>query len=135
MGWNSWDAYGMTISGDEFKRSVDWFHTHLQPFGWQYAIIDEGWYLKHPEKAGKPDQGFTIDDESRFIPDPARFPTGLKALADYTHAQGLKFGIHLVRGIPREAVEKICPSATAPTTRKTRPTPLTSAAGMTTTTA
>jgi alpha-galactosidase len=109
MGWNSWDAWGMTISGDQFKRSVDWLHTHLQPFGWQYAIIDEGWYLQHPEKAGKPGQGFTIDASSRFIPDPKRFPGGLKELADYTHAQGMKFGIHLVRGIPREAVDKNLP--------------------------
>ena len=50
MGWNSWDAYGLTISGDEFQRSVDWFHAHLQPFGWQYVIVDEGWYLQHPER-------------------------------------------------------------------------------------
>ena len=109
MGWNSWDAWGMTITGEQFKQSVDWLHAHLQQYGWQYAIIDEGWYLQHPEKAGKPGQGFTIDSTSRFIPDPGRFPGGLKALADYTHAQGMKFGIHLVRGIPREAVEKNLP--------------------------
>jgi hypothetical protein len=113
MGWNSWDAYGLTINEQEFKANVAWFHQHLQPFGWRYVVVDEGWYLAHPENAGKKgaDPGFTISSDGLYQPATDRFPTGLKTLADSAHAMGLKFGIHIIRGIPREAVEKNTPIA------------------------
>jgi alpha-galactosidase len=113
MGWNSWDSYGLTISEDEFKANVDWFHQHLQPFGWQYVVVDEGWYLVHPENADKKgaDEGYTLSSEGLYLPAANRFPSsaadhGLTKLASYAHGLGLKFGIHIVRGIPKEAVEK-----------------------------
>jgi hypothetical protein len=113
LGWNSWDSYGLTITADEFKRNVDWFDQHLKPAGWEYVVVDEGWYLAHPENAAVKgaDQGFTIDANGRYIPAESRFPGGLKALADYAHAKGLKFGIHIIKGIPREAVAKNLPIA------------------------
>ena len=113
MGWNSWDSYGLTITEPQFKQNVEWFHERLQPSGWHYVVIDEGWYLAHPEK---PDQGYTMDANGRYSPAPDRFPSaendrGFTALADYVHSLGLKFGIHIIRGIPRQAVERNLPIA------------------------
>ncbi len=113
MGWNSWDSYGMTITEAEFKQNVGWFHAHLQPSGWQYVVIDEGWYLASPNKA---DQGYTLDANGRYIPAVNRFPSadrdrGFKPVADYVHSLGLKFGIHIIRGIPKEAVARNLPIA------------------------
>ncbi|HYK35978.1 glycoside hydrolase family 27 protein [Alloacidobacterium sp.] len=117
MGWNSWDSYGLTITEDQFKANVDWVNTHLKQFGWQYVVIDEGWYLQHPENAGTKgaDQGYTMDASGRYLPAANRFPSagnaGLKPIGDYVHSLGLKFGIHIIRGIPKEAVEKNLPIA------------------------
>jgi alpha-galactosidase len=118
MGWNSWDSYGLTITEDQFKANVAWFNQHLKPYGWQYVVIDEGWYLQHPENAGTKgaDQGYTLDSNGRYLPAPNRYPSsagdiGLKAVGDYVHSLGLKFGIHIIRGIPKEAVEKNLPIA------------------------
>ncbi|HUV95915.1 MAG TPA: glycoside hydrolase family 27 protein [Acidobacteriaceae bacterium] len=113
MGWNSWDSYGMTITEPEFKQNVGWLHAHLQPSGWRYVVIDEGWYLASPQKA---DQGYTLDSNGRYIPAVNRFPSadkdrGFKPLADYVHSLGLKFGIHIIRGIPKQAVARNLPIA------------------------
>lgn len=116
MGWNSWDSYGLTVTEAEFKANADWMAQHLKQFGWQYAVVDEGWYLQNPESGGKPAWQFTLDKTSRLIPAENRFPSaangaGFKAMADYTHSLGLKFGLHIIRGIPREAVAKNLPLA------------------------
>jgi alpha-galactosidase len=116
MGWNSWDSYGLTINETQFNANVDWFNKNLKAFGWQYVVIDEGWYLNHPENQGKPAWEYTLDKDGRYIPSESRFPSaangaGFKALADSVHALGLKFGIHIIRGIPKEAVEKNLPIA------------------------
>ncbi len=116
LGWNSWDSYGLTVTADEFKRNVDWFEQHLKPAGWEYVVVDEGWYLAHPENASTngADQGYTMDADGRYIPAESRFPGGLKALADDAHARGLKFGIHIIKGIPKQAVEKNLPIVGVP---------------------
>jgi hypothetical protein len=107
LGWNSWDSYGLSVTAQEWKSNVDWFHQHLQPAGWQYVVVDEGWYLAHPENAaGKGDQGYTVDEYGRYTPDIGRFPDGLTGLASYAHSLGLRFGIHIIRGIPKEAVQR-----------------------------
>jgi hypothetical protein len=111
MGWNSWDSCGLTITEAEYKSNADWMAKYLKQFGWEYAVVDEGWYLQNPESGGKPAWQFTLDEEGRFAPAPNRFPSaannaGFKPLADYVHSLGLKFGFHIIRGIPREAVEK-----------------------------
>ncbi|MGI4755765.1 MAG: glycoside hydrolase family 27 protein, partial [Janthinobacterium lividum] len=109
LGWNSWDSYGLSVTEAEWKSNVAWFHQHLQPAGWQYVVLDEGWYLAHPENAesqgGKGDQGYTLDANGEFVPATNRFPEGLAGLAKYSHGLGLKFGIHIIRGIPKLAVE------------------------------
>ncbi len=46
MGWNSWDSYSLTITEPQFKDNVQWLDKHLKSFGWQYVVIDEGWYLR-----------------------------------------------------------------------------------------
>jgi alpha-galactosidase len=110
MGWNSWDSYGLTVNEAEFKANVTWLHQHLQPLGWQYVVVDEGWYLKNPGQKGAA-QGFVMDDDGRYLPAENRFSSGFKPLADWVHQQGLKFGVHIIRGIPRQAVDKNLPIA------------------------
>ena len=113
MGWNSWDAYGLTITEQQFRDNVDVLAKTLKPFGWTYAVIDEGWFLKNPLERPTPDKlAYEIDANGRYIPVPERFPSALKTsgntgfatLGAYVHAQGLKFGIHIVRGIPRQSL-------------------------------
>jgi hypothetical protein len=110
MGWNSWDSYGLSITESEFRSNVDVLAEKLQPYGWNYAVVDEGWYLSNPEaKAGE--FKFTLDDNGRYTPAVNRFPSaangaGFKPIADYVHSRNLKFGIHIIRGIPREAVTR-----------------------------
>ena len=118
MGWSSWDSYGLTITEDQFKANVGWFNQHLKQYGWQYVVIDEGWYLQHPENAATKgaDQGYTLDKNGRYLPAPNRYQSsagdlGLRPIGDYVHSLGLKFGIHIIRGIPKEAVEKNLPIA------------------------
>jgi hypothetical protein len=115
MGWNSWDAYGLTIDEADFKANATVLAS-IQQYGWQYAVIDEGWYLENPLGADTASQKFVYDANGRLIPALNRFPdaangAGLKPLADWVHAQGLKFGIHLVRGIPRQSVAENKPIA------------------------
>ncbi|HXS12832.1 MAG TPA: glycoside hydrolase family 27 protein [Acidobacteriaceae bacterium] len=134
MGWNSWDAYGLTITEAQFRSNVAVLHDKLLPFGWRYAVIDEGWFFENPQDRPKPETlRYAIDAHGRYVPVPARFPsarssapavpgtkgkltatieeTSFKPLADWVHAQGLLFGIHIVRGIPRASVERNLPIA------------------------
>jgi alpha-galactosidase len=115
MGWNSWDAYGLTIDEADFKANVAVL-AGIKQYGWQYAVIDEGWYMEDPFGGKVEKDKFVFDGYGRLIPALNRFPdaasgAGLKPLADWVHKQGLKFGIHLVRGIPREDVRKNTPIA------------------------
>ncbi len=113
MGWNSWDSYGLSVTEKEFNSNVAVLANKLKPYGWMYAVVDEGWYLENPE--AKPGSfRFSVDAHGRYTPAIARFPSaqsevGFRALSDSVHARGLKFGIHIIRGIPREAVERNLP--------------------------
>jgi hypothetical protein len=116
MGWNSWDAYAQNITEAQVKENADFIAKNLKQYGWSYIVIDEGWYLPDPPTNGKPSSGFVMDDNGRYLPATSRFPsaarnTGFKSLGDYLHAQGLRFGVHLLRGIPKEAVQKNLPIA------------------------
>jgi alpha-galactosidase len=115
MGWNSWDAYGFTIDETDFKANTSVL-AGIERYGWQYAVIDEGWYMRNTSGKTLDDKQYLWDEDGLLIPDPARFPdaangAGFKPLADWVHAQGLKFGIHIVRGIPRQVVEENLPIA------------------------
>ena len=116
MGWNSWDAYGLTIREPDVRANADWMAAHLKSFGWQYIVVDEGWYLRNPESNGKPSWQFALGPDGLYLPAPSRFPSaaqgqGFKPLADYVHSLGLKFGIHIIHGIPRMAVMQDLPVA------------------------
>ena len=112
MGWNSWDSYGATIDEAGFKANAEVLAAKLKPFGYQYATIDIAWYVTNPSTDGNgKDAKLVLDSYGRVIPDVNRYPSaangaGFKPLAAYLHSLGLKFGIHILRGIPKSAVEQ-----------------------------
>lgn len=115
MGWNSWDAYGFTIDEADFKANATEL-AKLHAYGWTYAVIDEGWYMGNPLGDKLEHRDYVLDAHGLLIPSTKRFPSsgdgqGFKPLADWVHAQGLKFGIHIVRGIPKQAVTANLPIA------------------------
>ena len=120
MGWNSWDSYGTTVREAQVKANADWMAEHLAKYGWQYIVVDIQWY--EPNAQGhdyKPGAPLTMDEYGRLLPAVNRFPSaangaGFKPLADYVHGKGLKFGIHIMRGIPRQAVELNLPIKSTP---------------------
>ena len=115
MGWNSWDAYGTTIRENEVKANTDAMASKLAKYGWQYVVVDIEWYATNPKTHGYiPGGTVAMDKYGRFVPAPGRFPSsadgsGFEALAAYIHGKGLKMGIHIMRGIPRKAVEQNLP--------------------------
>ena len=115
MGWNSWDSYGPSIRENEVKANTDILASKMKPYGWQYIVVDIEWYQPDAHAHGYIPRGrVTLDAFGRFVPAPNRFPSaangaGFKPLADYVHSKGLMFGIHIMRGIPREAVDRNLP--------------------------
>jgi alpha-galactosidase len=82
MGWNSWNKFGCNVSEDMIKSMTDAIvKSGMKDAGYQYVVIDDCWQVSR-------------DKSGNIVPDPQRFPSGIKALADYVHAQGLKFGIY-----------------------------------------
>ena len=115
MGWNSWDAYGLTVNEADFKANATEL-AKLRPYGWTYAVIDQGWYMRNPLGDKLQSRDFVLDANGLLVPALNRFPSaadgqGFKPLADWVHAHGLKFGIHVVRGIPKQAVAAHAPIA------------------------
>jgi alpha-galactosidase len=111
MGWNSWDCYGPTVVESEVKANADYMAGHLKNFGWEYIVVDIRWYVANDKSGGynEKDPVYNIDKYGRFLPAVNRFPSssygkGFKPLADYIHNKGLKFGIHVMRGVPVIAV-------------------------------
>lgn len=116
MGWNSWDCYGPTVTESEVKANADYMASHLKKYGWEYVVVDIRWYVANDKSHGynETDPEYNIDAYGRFIPAVNRFPSaaggkGFKPLADYLHSKGLKFGIHIMRGIPVIAVQRGLP--------------------------
>jgi hypothetical protein len=115
MGWNSWDAYGLTIDEADFRANATVL-AGLRDYGWRYAVIDEGWYMENPFGDKVEARKYLWDGNGILIPAVSRFPSsangaGFKPLAAWVHSQGLKFGIHIVRGIPRQVVDENLPIA------------------------
>lgn len=116
MGWNSWDCYGPTVVEDEVKANTDYMAEKLAVYGWEYVVVDIRWFVEN-DKAGGYNQTnpiYVYDEWGRYTPALNRFPSaangvGFRALADYVHGKGLKFGIHLMRGLPKIAAEKKLP--------------------------
>jgi alpha-galactosidase len=117
MGWNSWDNFGLDITEAEFKAQVDYVSKNLKQYGYEYMVIDAGWYAPHlsalkgdPFYSGNLTKYSTnVDQYGRWIPAVNKFPSAkdgsFKDLADYVHSKGLKFGLHIQRGIPWSAIE------------------------------
>jgi alpha-galactosidase len=115
LGWNSWDAYGLTIDEADYRANATVL-AGLRQFGWEYAVIDEGWYMENPFGGNVEADKYVWDANGILIPAVSRFPSsaaaaGFKPLADWIHSKGLKFGIHIVRGIPRGVVKLNLPIA------------------------
>src|ERR1700761_7720162 len=110
MGWNSWDSYGLTINEAQLRANMVVMAAQLKEFGWQYVVVDEGWYLENPEIAAMPEKlRYTVNAQGQYEPAANRFPSsangaGFKGLSDVAHEDGLKFGIHILRGIPKQTV-------------------------------
>jgi hypothetical protein len=117
MGWNSWDCYGPSVIEDQVKANANYMATHLKQYGWEYIVVDIRWYVDNQKGGAYNDfkkSEFIIDEFGRYLPSPKRFPSsvngaGFKPLADYIHSKGLKFGIHIMRGVPVTAVNQKLP--------------------------
>lgn len=118
MGWNSYDYYDTTVTEEQVRANADYMAKNLKEYGWEYIVIDIEWYsndagTKREEYQYIPFGDNEMDEYGRFQPSPKRFPSsegglGFKPLADYIHSLGLKFGIHIMRGIPRQAAHNHC---------------------------
>jgi hypothetical protein len=115
MGWNSWNSFATTITEAQARETAGIMAAKLLPFGYDVFTVDIQWY--EPNAASytynaKPVPA--IDGNGRLLPAPNRFPSsagarGFAPLAAEVHGLGLKFGVHLMRGIPRLAVERNLP--------------------------
>ncbi len=123
MGWNSYDYYNTLVNEDQIKANADYMSKNLKDHGWEYIVIDIQWSDQNAGKRNKdgiqyiPFSQFSLDEYSRQIPAENRFPSskngaGFKPLADYIHSLGLKFGIHIMRGISRFAAHNHMPIKT-----------------------
>lgn len=115
LGWNSWDCYGAAVTEDEIRGNAAYMAQHLKDFGWSYITVDIQWYEPYANSSQyRPFVPLVMDEYSRLLPAENRFPSaangqGFKPLADYVHSLGLKFGIHIMRGIPRQAAHAATP--------------------------
>lgn len=113
MGWNSYDYYDTTVNEEQVRANADFMAKKLKEYGWEYIVVDIEWYsndagTKRDKFQYIPFGDVEMDEYGRMQPAPRRFPSsvggkGFRVLADYVHGLGLKFGIHIMRGIPRGA--------------------------------
>jgi alpha-galactosidase len=115
MGWNSWDCYGPSVTEAEVKAQADFMSARLAQYGWNTVVVDIQWFEPKAGAHGyRKDAELVIDRYGRLLPALNRFPSaangkGFKPLADYVHQKGLQFGIHIMRGIPRQAFSQNTP--------------------------
>lgn len=115
MGWSEFGAYGLAVTEEDFKANATVL-SDLRQYGWQLALIDAGWYVENPTGAKQEIRTYALDGNGRLTPAVNRFPSaadgaGFRPLADWLHRRGLKFGIHVMPGIPRQAVTANLPIA------------------------
>lgn len=109
FGWNSWDCFGASVTEDEVIANAEYMARNLREHGWQYVVIDAAWYVPSArESVYPPFDPVEMDEWGRFVPSIQRFPSatggaGFRPLADRIHALGLRFGLHMMRGVPRLA--------------------------------
>ena len=127
MGWNSYDCYGLSVTEKTVLESADYMSKHLLKYGWEYVVIDADWfnengpdgfdYIAHDTIPIHYE--YNMDGYGRLIPAVGKFPSsrngkGLKPMIDQIHAKGLKFGLHIMRGLPKKASVEKCPVLDAP---------------------
>ncbi len=115
MGWNSWDCFGAGVNQEQTLANASYMAEHLKSHGWNIITIDIQWYepLAHTDQY-RTGAVLEMDQNGRLLPAGNRFPLtkesrSFKPVGDALHAMGLKFGLHLLRGIPRQAVEQNLP--------------------------
>ena len=117
MGWNSYDAFGDNVVESEVLANARYVAEKLQPVGWDTVVVDYCWSdpgAHDNNRNARTDAPLAADNFGRLLPATNRFPSaadgaGFKPLADAVHALGLKFGIHVMRGIPRNSVKANLP--------------------------
>lgn len=111
MGWNSYDCYGCSANQRVVRTNLEAFAQKLKPAGYEYFVIDNGWFAEYVIEPG---EEFTrereatdirVDNHARQLPSKVSFHDGLKPVIDFAHSLGIKFGVHMMRGIPRKAVQ------------------------------
>ena len=119
MGWNSWDCFGSSVTEEEVVQNAEFLAAHLAPYGWDTVVVDIQWYESDPghhdyREVSQPE----LDEWGRPLPAVSRFPSAaggsFRPLADRIHALGLRFGVHMMRGVPRAAAERQLPVLGAP---------------------
>ncbi|MCH1931176.1 NPCBM/NEW2 domain-containing protein [Shewanella sp. A25] len=115
LGWNSWDYYGTSITEQQAKAQANAMAKYLKPAGYDVFTVDIQWY----EPGGSShyydaNAVLSMDQYGRLTPAVNRFPSakndqGFSSLAQYVHEKGLRFGIHIMRGIPKQAVHQNTP--------------------------
>lgn len=113
MGWNSYDYYDTSVNEEQVKANAIYMAENLKEFGWEYIVIDIEWYgydtgSQREKYQYIPFWKVEMDEYSRLLPCVQKFPSakdgkGFQPLAEFVHNLGLKFGIHIMRGIPRNA--------------------------------
>ena len=112
MGWNSWDCWGPAVTEDTVRKNAQFIAENLRSSGYEYVVVDIQWSAANAKNHEyEPYTELEMDEYSRLIPAVNRFPSaaegkGFAPLAEYIHSLGLKFGIHIMRGIPRQAVHR-----------------------------
>jgi hypothetical protein len=112
MGWNSFDSYGVYLHEEAALANLEAFAKKLKPHGYEYFVIDAGWFGEFKLKEGtmypaeKHAKVLNFNEYGLLQPSKVYFPNGMKPIVERCHELGLKFGIHLMRGIPRAAVEQ-----------------------------
>lgn len=115
LGWNSFDGYGSCLDEVAAYANLEALARLLKPHGYEYFVVDIGWYREFELVPGTKSPASTtalalrMHGYGRYLPSQTYFPNGLQPLAERTHALGLKLGLHLMRGIPRPAVERDLP--------------------------
>lgn len=121
MGWNSWDCFGASVTEAEVLANARYMAEHLLPYGWDTVVVDIQWYEPDPGTSDyRTVSAPVLDGWGRPQPARSRFPSakrdGFTELAEQVHALGLRFGVHLMRGVPRRAADEHLPVLGSPAT-------------------
>lgn len=111
MGWNSFDSYGVYLHENAALANIDAMAEKLKPHGYDFFVVDNGWFGEYELQQGtifpaeKHASDLHLNEYGYFLPSKCYFPNGFESLEERCRMHGLKFGVHLMRGIPRKAYE------------------------------